>query len=62
MQDDCAPCRIDDDYVSLTLIAHGPKGDARVLAVGRRVDGQWRYDWRNQDPASPRRGGFEFSL
>ena len=44
VKDDCGPCRIDEDHVSLTLTAHGPKGDLRLRASGRRIDGAWHYD------------------
>jgi hypothetical protein len=44
VQEDCGPCRIDDDRVELTLTAHGPKGDARVHAEGRLVAGAWQSE------------------
>ena len=44
VEDDCGPCRIDDDHVSLTLTARGPKGALRLYARGRRIDGAWHYD------------------
>ena len=44
VHEDCGPCRIRDDQVSLTLTVNGPKGAAGVHAVGRRVGNAWHYD------------------
>ena len=43
VEEDCHPCRIDDDSSSLHLTVHGPKGSAQLGAEGTSAGGQWRY-------------------
>lgn len=43
VEEDCRPCRIDDDRSSLHLTVHGPKGSAQLGAEGTLAGGQWRY-------------------
>jgi hypothetical protein len=44
LHEDCRPCHIDDDHVSLNLAVDGPKGHARVIAEGHLAGEAWQFD------------------
>ncbi len=44
LSEDCGPCRLTDDELTLNLSVHGPKGAAYLKVEGHRQGNDWRFD------------------